>query len=76
MRAYDPAFGYELAVIIAEGIRRMYQQGEDLIYYLTVQNQTYEMPPMPPGAQEGILRGNVPAAPRWFKAGAEGLFVR
>jgi len=55
--AYDPAFGYELAVIITEGIRRMYQESENLIYYLTVQNQNYSMPAMPDGAQEGILKG-------------------
>ena len=55
--AYDPAFGYELAVIIREGIRRLCEGGEDLIYYLTVQNETYVMPSMPEGAEEGILRG-------------------
>ena len=55
--AYDPAFGYELAVVIREGIRRMCEREEDLIYYLTVQNETYAMPAMPDGAEEGILRG-------------------
>ena len=55
--AYDPAFGYELAVIVREGIERMYGRGEDLVYYLTVQNEDYPMPAMPPGAEEGILRG-------------------
>ncbi len=55
--AYDPAFGYELAVILREGIERMYGRGEDLVYYLTVQNEDYPMPAMPPGAEEGILRG-------------------
>ena len=55
--AYDPAFGYELAVVIREGIRRMCECEEDLIYYLTVQNETYAMPAMPDGAEEGILRG-------------------
>jgi pyruvate dehydrogenase E1 component len=57
--AYDPAFGYELAVIIREGIRRMYEVGEDVFYYLTVTNQNYAMPPLPDGEQvsEGILRG-------------------
>lgn len=57
LMAYDPAFEYEIAVIIFDGIRRMYENGEDIFYYLTVQNEKYEMPPMPEGAQEGILRG-------------------
>ena len=55
--AYDPAFAYELGAIIREGIRRMYQEHEDVIYYLTVQNETYPMPDMPPGVEEGILKG-------------------
>jgi pyruvate dehydrogenase E1 component len=57
--AYDPAFAYELAVIIRNGIYRMYEAQEDVLYYLTVTNQNYPMPPMPsePGVQEGILRG-------------------
>jgi pyruvate dehydrogenase E1 component len=57
--AYDPAFGYELAVIIREGIRRMYTAQEDIFYYLTVTNQNYPMPSMPEGddVPEGILRG-------------------
>jgi pyruvate dehydrogenase E1 component len=57
--AYDPAFGYELAVIIREGIRRMYEAQEDLFYYLTVTNQNYAMPPMPDGEEvrQGIIQG-------------------
>ena len=55
--SYDPAFGYELAVIIREGVRRMFAEGEDVIYYLTVQNEAYAMPAMPDGAEEGILKG-------------------
>ena len=55
--AYDPALGYEVAVIVEEGIRRMQQEGEPVIYYLTVTNASYEMPPMPEGAREGILKG-------------------
>jgi len=55
--AYDPAFGYELALILREGLRRLTTGNEDLIYYLTVQNETYPMPAMPQGAEEGILRG-------------------
>jgi pyruvate dehydrogenase E1 component len=54
---YDPAFAYELAVIIEEGIRRMYVDQESIFYYLTVMNEQYEMPEMPEGSREGILRG-------------------
>jgi len=57
VRSYDPAFAYEIAVIVREGIRRMWVEGEDLVYYLTVQNETYPMPGMPKAAEEGILRG-------------------
>jgi pyruvate dehydrogenase E1 component len=57
-RVYDPAFAYELAVIVRDGIRRMYgAEPEDLVYYVTVYNETYPMPPMPAGSEEGILRG-------------------
>jgi pyruvate dehydrogenase E1 component len=57
--SYDPAFAYELAVIIQEGIRRMYGEGESIFYYLTVMNENYEMPSMPEGPEtrDGILRG-------------------
>jgi pyruvate dehydrogenase E1 component len=55
--SYDPAFAYELAVIIQEGIRRMYREGENIFYYITVMNEPYEMPPMPDGSREGILKG-------------------
>ena len=55
--AYDPAFAYEIAVIIEDGIRRMCQAQESLFYYLTVTNEPYAMPPMPEGAREGILKG-------------------
>ena len=54
---YDPAFTYELAVIIADGMRRMYVEGEDIFYYLTLYNENYAMPPLPQGAEEGILKG-------------------
>ncbi len=57
LRAYDPAFAYELAVIIEDGIQRMYRDGESIFYYITVMNEPYEMPPMPKDAREGILRG-------------------
>jgi pyruvate dehydrogenase E1 component len=55
--SYDPAFAYEIAVIIQEGIRRMYDDGESIFYYLTVMNENYEMPPMPYGCADGILKG-------------------
>jgi pyruvate dehydrogenase E1 component len=55
--AYDPAFAYELAVIIEDGLRRMYVQQEKIFYYLTVMNEQYEMPPMPEGCRDGILKG-------------------
>ena len=56
-RAYDPAYAYELAVIIQDGIKRMYGDGESCFYYLTVMNEQYEMPAMPEGAREGIIKG-------------------
>ncbi len=57
LKAYDPAFAYELAVIIQDGIRRMYTEQEDIFYYLTVTNEPYPMPPMPEGVKDGILKG-------------------
>ena len=57
VRAYDPAFVYEVAVIMLEGMDRMFAKGEDWIYYVTVYNENYEMPQMPEGCEEGILKG-------------------
>ncbi len=57
LRAYDPAFSFEIAVIVQDGLRRMYGDGEDCFYYLTVENEMYPMPEMPSGAEEGIRRG-------------------
>ncbi len=57
MKSYDPAFAFELAVIVREGIRRMYQEDENIFYYLTIYNQNYPMPPMPEGVEQGILQG-------------------
>ena len=57
LATYDPAFTYEVVVIIADGLRRMYVEGENLFYYLTLYNENYEMPPMPEGVAEGILKG-------------------
>jgi pyruvate dehydrogenase E1 component len=55
--SYDPAFAYELAVIIQDGMRRMYRDQEDVFYYITVMNENYAHPPMPEGTEEGILKG-------------------
>ena len=59
VKAYDPAFAFELALIVQEGLNRMYCHQEDLIYYLTVGNETYQMPAMPEGAdvRSGVLKG-------------------
>ncbi|OGU54843.1 MAG: pyruvate dehydrogenase (acetyl-transferring), homodimeric type [Ignavibacteria bacterium RBG_13_36_8] len=54
---YDPAFAYELAVIIRDGIYRMYEKRENVFYYITVMNENYPMPSMPKGVKEGILKG-------------------
>jgi pyruvate dehydrogenase E1 component len=55
--AYDPAYAYELAAIIKDGIRRMYVEDEQIFYYITLLNENYEQPAMPEGAEEGILKG-------------------
>src|SRR5438270_7221776 len=57
LKAYDPAFAYEIAVIIQDGIRRMYRDGESIFYYLTVMNEPYAMPAMPGEVKDGIRRG-------------------
>jgi pyruvate dehydrogenase E1 component len=56
-RAWDPAYGYELATIIQDGTRRMLEDQEDLLYYITVMNENYAQPAMPEGARDGILKG-------------------
>ena len=55
--AYDPAYVYEIAVIVQDGMRRMYEANEDRFYYITAYNEDYPMPEMPKGVEEGILRG-------------------
>jgi len=55
--AYDPAYAYEMALIVGEGIRRMAVAGEDLIYYITAYNEPYPQPAMPPEAETGVLKG-------------------
>ncbi|MEK7432686.1 MAG: pyruvate dehydrogenase (acetyl-transferring), homodimeric type [Cyanobacteriota bacterium] len=54
---YDPAYSYELAVIIQDGLKRMYKNNESIFYYITVMNENYEMPDMPEDSKEGILKG-------------------
>ena len=68
---YDPAFGYELAVIIADGLRRMFVQHEDIYYYLSLYNENYPMPPMPAGVEDGIVKGLYK-----FKPGPDGLKLK
>ncbi len=65
---YDPAFAHELAVIVADGLRRMYVEGEDIFYYLSLYNENYAMPPMPAGVEDGILKGLYK-----FRAGSAGF---
>jgi pyruvate dehydrogenase E1 component len=55
--AYDPAFAFELAAIVRDGMKRMYTNREDIFYYVTLYNENYPMPPMPAGVEEGILKG-------------------
>jgi len=55
--SYDPTYGYELAVIIQDGLRRMYGEQEDVFYYITVMNENYDQPPMPEGSAQDILKG-------------------
>jgi pyruvate dehydrogenase E1 component len=57
VRQYDPAFAYELAAVIRDGIERMHRKGEDLIYYISIYNENYAQAPKPAGVDEGILRG-------------------
>ncbi|MEY4917751.1 MAG: hypothetical protein RL616_1664 [Verrucomicrobiota bacterium] len=68
---YDPAFGYELAVIVTDGLRRMYVEQEDIFYYLAVYNENHVMPAMPADCEEGILKGLYK-----FKPGAEGKKIK
>jgi pyruvate dehydrogenase E1 component len=65
--AYDPAFDYEVAVIVRDGLKRMYEEGEEIFYYLTLYNEEYAMPAKPEGVDEGILKGLYR-----FKAGPAG----
>ena len=68
---YDPAFGFELAVIIADGMRRMFVENEDIYYYLSLYNENHPMPPMPAGVEDGIVKGLYK-----FKRGYEGAKIK
>ena len=68
---YDPAFSYELAVIVTDGLRRMYVENEDIFYYLAVYNENYPMPAMPAGCEDSILKGLYK-----FKPGVEGKKIK
>jgi len=68
---YDPAFGFELAVIITDGMRRMFVENEDIFYYLSLYNENHVMPPMPEGVEDGILKGLYK-----FKPGFEGAKIK
>ena len=57
VEAYDPAFAYEVAVIVRHGLKRMWADGHDVIYYLTLYNENHLMPPMPDGAADGVIEG-------------------
>jgi pyruvate dehydrogenase E1 component len=57
LRAYDPAFAYEIAVIVRDGLKRMFVDQENLFYYITVMNEFYPQPPMPKGVEQDIIRG-------------------
>jgi pyruvate dehydrogenase E1 component len=65
--AYDPAFAYETAIIVCEGMKRMFQDGEEILYYLCLYNENYPMPAMPPGVEEGVIKGLYK-----FKTGPDG----
>jgi pyruvate dehydrogenase E1 component len=73
---YDPAYAYEIAIIVQDGIRRMYQENEDLFYYIAIYNEFYPQPAMPEGCREGVLKGiykfragNGPAQAQLFGSG-------
>ncbi|WP_339806539.1 pyruvate dehydrogenase (acetyl-transferring), homodimeric type, partial [uncultured Marinobacter sp.] len=56
-KAYDPAYGYELAVIIQDGMKKMFEENQNLFYYVTIMNENYQQPAMPKGVEEGIIKG-------------------
>lgn len=80
--SYDPTFAYEIAVIVQDGLRRMYQEQEDVYYYITLMNENYTHPAMPKGAEEGIIKGlyllqkNDPKAKRQAQLLGSGAILR
>jgi len=68
---YDPAFGFEISVIIADGMRRMFVENEDIFYYLALYNEEHVMPAMPAGVEDGIVKGLYK-----FKAGYDGAKIK
>jgi pyruvate dehydrogenase E1 component len=80
--SYDPSFGFEVAVLVQDGLRRMYEAQEDVYYYLTLLNENFHQPAMPAGAEEGIRRGlylfrkgaDAPGAPRVQLLGSGAIF--
>ncbi len=79
--SYDPTFAYEVAVIVQDGLRRMYQEKEDVYYYMTVMNENYTHPDMPAGAEEGIRKGlyllrQGPEGPRKVQLMGSGTILR
>jgi len=71
VRSYDPAYGYEIAAIVFDGLRRMYEENETCMYYITVENENYMMPPMPEGVEEGIIRGMYKVSSRDVERGGQ-----
>ena len=76
LKAYDPCFAFEMAIVIREGIRRMYEEREDIFYYLTVENDNYAMPAVPEhleldALKEGVLKGMYKFKPAEKKAKAK-----
>src|SRR4029079_7484470 len=57
VRCYDPAYAYETATIVMEGMREMYERNKECMYYITLHNENYKMPAMPEGVEEGIIKG-------------------
>lgn len=74
--AYDPAYAFELATILQDGIRRMVEAGEDVFYYITLYNENYAMPAAPEGVAEGVLRGLYKLRPARVKSGGRDAGVR
>ena len=74
--SYDPAFAYEIAVIIRHGIERMYEKHESVFYYISVSNENYAMPPMPAGVKEGIIKGLYRFSQSTKTSGFKSAFIR